>query len=153
MKKLFAVAIIMIAAVAVMNVNVRAAEVLAGTWKTIADEGADKGKAKSHLVIAETNGVYSARIVKLLLKPQDTLCDKCKGDLYNKPVVGMFIFSNMKKTGKVDKKFGEEYAGGKIMDPDNGKFYTCKIWVKGDTLTVRGYLAFFYRTQKWYRVK
>ncbi len=153
MKKLFAVAIIMIAAVAVMNVNVRAAEVLAGTWKTIADEGADKGKAKSYLVIAETNGVYSAKVVKLLLKPQDTLCDKCKGDLYNKPVVGMFIFSNMKKTGKVDKKFGEEYSGGKIMDPDNGKFYTCKIWVKGDTLTVRGYLAFFYRTQKWYRVK
>lgn len=153
MKRLVTVAIIVMAAVAVINTGVRAEEVLTGTWKTIADEGEDKGKAKSHLVIFEKDGVYAAKVVKLLLKPQDTLCDKCKGDLYNKPVVGMLIFSNMKKTGNVDKKFGEEYAGGKIMDPDNGKFYTCKIWVKGDTLTVRGYLAFFYRTQKWYRVK
>lgn len=153
MKKIFTVAILLFAAIAVMSSGVRAEEILAGTWKTIADEGADKGKAKSYLLLYESNGAYFAKVTKLLLKPQDTLCDKCKGDLYNKPVVGMVLMSNMKKTGKVDKKFGDEYAGGKIMDPDNGKFYTCKIWVKGDTLTVRGYIAFFYRTQRWYRVK
>jgi uncharacterized protein (DUF2147 family) len=153
MKKLFFVAILLIAAVVLMNTGLRAEEVLAGTWKTVADEGPDKGKAKSHLVLYESNGVYFAKIVKLLLKPQDTLCDKCKGALYNKPLLGMVIMSDMKKTGKVDKDFGEQYAGGKIMDPDNGKYYTCKIWVKGETLTVRGYIAFFYRTQKWYRVK
>lgn len=135
------------------TVKAHAEETLEGKWKTIADEGEDKGKADSHLVIYQNNGVYAAKVVKLLLKPQDQLCDKCKGALYNKPIVGMNIFSNMKKTGKVDKDFGEEYAGGQIMDPNNGKFYTCKMWIKGDTLVVRGYLAFFYRTQRWYRVK
>jgi uncharacterized protein (DUF2147 family) len=153
MKKALAAGLVLIASIVFFTAPVKAEEVLAGTWKTVADEGADKGKAKSHLQIYEKGGVYFAKITKLLLKPQDTLCDKCKGDLFNKPVVGMNIFSNMKKTGKVDKDFGEEYAGGQIMDPDNGKFYTCKIWIKGDTLVVRGYLAFFYRTQRWYRVK
>ncbi len=153
MKKALAAGLVVVASIVFFTAQVKAEEVLAGTWKTIADEGADKGKAKSYLQIYENNGVYFAKVTKLLLKPQDTLCDKCKGALYNKPVVGMHIFSNMKKTGKVDKQFGEEYAGGQIMDPDNGKFYTCKFWIKGDTLVVRGYLAFFYRTQRWYRVK
>ncbi|HOT46045.1 MAG TPA: DUF2147 domain-containing protein [Spirochaetota bacterium] len=153
MKKVLALLMVLLVTVVVSGVKVAAAENLTGIWKTVADEGPDKGKAKSHLQIYEANGVYNAKVVKLLLKPQDTLCDKCKGALYNKPVVGMNIFSNMKKTGKVDSDFGEEYAGGQIMDPDNGKFYTCKIWIKGDTLVVRGYLGPFYRTQRWYRVK
>ena len=67
-------------------------------------------------------------------------------------MVGLTIMSGMKKTGLVDRDFGEEYGGGTIMDPDNGNTYRCKIWVKGDILTVRGYLAFFFRTQQWQRV-
>ena len=153
MKKILTGIIIAAAAFVFIGADLKAQEVLGGTWKTIADEGADKGKAKSHIELFEKNGVFFARVTKLLLKPQDTLCDKCKGDLYNKPVVNMIFVQNMKKTGKVDKSFGEEYAGGTIMDPDNGKFYTCKMWVKGDVLVVRGYVAFFYRTQRWYRVK
>ena len=46
-----------------------------------------------------------------------------------------------------------KYAGGTIMDPDNGKTYKCKMWVKGDVLTSRGYIGFLYRTQQWFRVK
>jgi uncharacterized protein (DUF2147 family) len=153
MKKIIAgVAILMVSAM-FLGAPVSAEEKLIGTWKTIADEGKDKGKAKSYLDISETGGLYFAKISKLLLKPQDTKCDKCVGDLKDKPLIGMVIMRNMKKTGKVDKDFGEEYAGGQIMDPDNGKYYTCKIWIKGDTLVVRGYIAFFYRTQRWYRVK
>ena len=153
MKKIFICAFIFIFAVIFSCMIAKAEGTLTGTWKTIADEGPDKGKAKSHLEIFEKDGLYFARVAKLLLKPQDTLCDKCKGDLYNKPVVGMIIMSNMKKTGAVDSEFGEEYAGGTIMDPDKGETYRCKIWIKGDLMTVRGYLAFFYRTQNWFRVK
>lgn len=126
---------------------------LVGIWKTVADEGPDKGKAKSHLEIFEKNGAFFARIHKLLLEPQDKVCENCKGDLKGKPLVGLVIMSDMKKTGKIDKDFGEEYAGGEIMDPENGKSYRCKIWVKGDNLTVRGYLLAFHRTQNWFRVK
>jgi uncharacterized protein (DUF2147 family) len=151
-KRLFAIALLAALVVAFGAPSLRAQQVLAGTWKTIADEGADKGKAKSHLEIFEKDGVYFARIAKLLLEPQDKVCDKCKGDLKDKPLIGMVIMSDMKKTGKVDAAFGEEYAGGEIMDPENGKSYRCKIWVKDDVLTVRGYLAVFHRTQIWYRV-
>lgn len=154
MKKIIAAVAILMVSAMFFGVSVSAEEKLTGTWKTIADEGKDKGKAKSYLDIYESNGAYFAKIKQLLInKEKDPKCDKCVGALKDKPLIGMNIMSNMKKTGKVDKDFGEEYAGGQIMDPDNGKYYKCKIWIKGDTLVVRGYIAFFYRTQRWYRVK
>ncbi len=145
-------AVVVLFALTFLSPILRAQGVLTGMWKTVADEGEDKGKAKSHLEIFEKDGAYFARIAKLLLEPQDKVCEKCKGELKGKPLVGMIIMSEMKKTGKVDADFGEEYAGGEIMDPENGKSYRCKIWVKGDNLTVRGYLAIFHRTQNWFRV-
>src|SRR3990172_8035382 len=118
MKKIAACAALIFAIALSYGIRVNAEETLAGTWTTVADEGPDKGKEKSHILVFEKNGLYYAKVVKLLLKPQDTLCDKCKGDLYNKPVVDMVFMSDMKKTGNVDSDFGEEYAGGTIMDPD-----------------------------------
>ena len=47
----------------------------------------------------------------------------------------------------------DEWEDGSILDPDNGKTYDCKIWREGDKLQVRGYIAFFFRTQTWHRVK
>jgi uncharacterized protein (DUF2147 family) len=151
-KRLFAIVVLTAVAVTFLSLGLRAQNIVTGTWKTIADEGPDKGKAKSYLEIFEQNGLYFARIAKLLLEPQDKTCDKCKGDLKDKPLIGMVLMNNMKKTGDIDNDFGDEYAGGEIMDPENGKSYRCKIWVKGDTLTVRGYVAMFHRTQNWYRV-
>jgi uncharacterized protein (DUF2147 family) len=153
MKKKFAVVIISMFTVLFFSAAVKAENAITGTWKTVSDEGIDKGKAKSHVEIFEKNGAYFAKVAKLLLKPQDTLCEKCEGDLKNKPVVGMIFLQDMKKTGNVDEEFGDEYAGGTIMDPDNGKTYKCKMWVKGDVLTSRGYIGFLYRTQQWFRVK
>jgi uncharacterized protein (DUF2147 family) len=154
MKKIIATFVVIIIAAVFATLNLRAGDATpSGTWVTIADEGPDKGKAKSHIELFEKNGLFYGKISKLLLKPQDTLCDKCVGALKNKPLIGMVFVSDMKKTGKVDKDFGDEYAGGTIMDPDNGKTYKCKFWFKPDKLTVRGYIAFFYRTQKWYKLK
>ena len=126
-----------------------------GTWKTIDDEGPNKGKASSHVEIFEKNGVYFGKIAKLLIDPPDKVCDKCKGDLKNKPLIGMIILQDMKKTGDVDKELGVEYAGGTIMDPDNAETYKCKMWVKNDVLTSRGYIgiSLFGRSQEWLRVK
>ena len=152
MKRALAFSLMLFLALGLLAPALRAQSNLVGIWKTVADEGPDKGKAKSYLEIFEKDGLFFARINKLLLEPQDKVCEKCKGDLKGKPLVGMIIMSDMKKTGKVDADFGEEYAGGEIMDPENGKSYRCKIWVKGDNLTVRGYLAIFHRTQNWYRV-
>ena len=48
------------------------------------------------------------------------------------------------------EKVGDEYKNGKILDPENGKVYSCKMWLdsNGD-LQVRGYVGIFYRTQTW----
>jgi uncharacterized protein (DUF2147 family) len=151
MKKLSATVIFLI--FIFLSFNANAENSAAGIWKTVQDEGPDKGKAKSHIEIYEKDGVYSGKIVKLLLKPQDTVCDKCESDLKDKPVVGMVNIQNMKKTGDKDDDMGEEYAGGTVMDPENGKTYKCKFWIKGDVLTLRGYIGFFFRTQKWNRVQ
>ncbi len=124
-----------------------------GIWKTVENEGPDKGKAKSHVEIYEKDGIYFGRIVKLLLKAPDSVCDKCEGDLKNKPLVGIVNIQNMKKTGDKDDEMGDEYAGGTVMDPGNGKTYKCKFWIKGDVLTLRGYIGFLFRTQVWSRVK
>jgi Uncharacterized protein conserved in bacteria len=153
MKKVLAGVIIVMFVFVFFNINVNAQSSAIGTWKTVASEGPDKGKAKSHIEIFEKSGVYFGKIVKLLLKPQDTLCDKCKGDLKNKPMVGMVNIQNMKKTGSTDEELGEAYAGGTVMNPDDGKIYKCKFWVKGDVLTLRGYIGFIYKTQIWSRVK
>jgi len=123
-----------------------------GKWKTIDDE---TGKAKSIVEIYEKDGKIYGKITELLNREAgedpDPKCDKCpsKDDRYNKRVIGMEILRDMEKDG-------DEWEDGKILDPKKGKVYDCKIWIDEndkDVLNVRGYVAFFFRTQKWYRVK
>lgn len=115
-----------------------------GSWKTIDDE---TGKEKSIVEIFERNGLVYGKVVRLYPAPgdpADPVCDACdqKDARYRKKVIGMEILLNMKKTGS-------EYTGGTILDPKNGKVYSCKIWREGEDLKVRGYLGPFFRTQTW----
>ncbi|RZV56230.1 MAG: DUF2147 domain-containing protein, partial [Flavobacteriaceae bacterium] len=32
---------------------------------------------------------------------------------------------------------------------EHGRTYNCKLWIEEGVLKVRGYVAFFYRTQEW----
>ena len=76
---------------------------------------------------------------------QDPICEKCKDHRKGQKIIGMNIVSDMKKDG-------DEYSGGEIMDPANGKTYTCKFWLEdAKTLKVRGYWGFIYRTQTWHK--
>ncbi|SET85524.1 DUF2147 domain-containing protein [Thalassotalea agarivorans] len=115
-----------------------------GKWKTIDD---DTGEAKSIVEIYQKDGKLYGKIADLLQKPNDTLCDKCQGDLKDKVLVGMDIIYAMEQDG-------DKYSEGEIMDPENGKYYDCKLWLDDkNTLKVRGYIGFFYRTQTWYRTE
>jgi len=117
-----------------------------GTWRTVDDETSE---AKSHVQIYEKGGVVHGKIIKVLRKNAATNCANCPGDLKNKPLVEMVILD------KMQPKDGY-YQGGNILDPEKGKWYECKIWLKeGDpnTLVVRGNLGPFYRTQYWSRVQ
>ncbi len=118
-----------------------------GIWKTIDDE---TGKAKSHLEIFESNGKFGGKIVKLLNKPENSLCDKCSGDDKNKPLMGMVLVKGLYlKDGY--------WQGGTIMDPNKGSSYGCSFWFEtgnADILNVKGkHWSGISRTQKWYRVK
>lgn len=123
--------------------NLFADDSILGVWKTIDDDGKT---AKSFVEIYAREGKVFGKIVKLLQDPPDQLCDQCKGDKKDKPVLGMEIITGLSKKGS-------SYSGGKILDPENGKTYDCKIWREGDALRVRGYVAFFFRTQTWQLVQ
>ncbi len=129
--------------IAMSSSSLFAAGTIVGKWKTIDDE---TKKVKSYVEIYEKNGVYYGKITKLVGKSQDTKCDKCKGSKLNKPIVGMVFVWGLKKDGN-------DYEGGKILDPNNGKTYTCKMRFQGNKIRVRGYIGWFYRTQYWHKVK
>lgn len=115
-----------------------------GTWVTIDDE---TGKQKSYVEISESNGLLYGKIVKLLLKPQNTVCEVCEGSRKNKPLVGMTVLSHFKKNGKL-------WINGKIYKADNGKEYNGMLEMDGnDKLIVTGKVLFITRSQTWVRLK
>lgn len=117
-----------------------------GRWKTVDDTD---GKEKSIIEIFEKNGKLYGRVDELLEDADKTVCERCPGDLKNKPILGMIILTDLLKShsGGTD---------GKILDPGTGKSYSCYIELENpDKLKLRGYLGLpaFGRTQYWYRVR
>lgn len=119
-----------------------------GRWRSIDDAS---GKPKAVIEISDTgNGTLSARIVQILDTKDgpNPLCDDCTGARHNKPILGMTIAWGLKPQGKV-------WAGGRILDPENGKEYSVKMTpiAGGRKLEVRGFLgvALLGRTQVWLR--
>ena len=69
--------------------------------------------------------------------------------LRTRRIMGLNMLSGLKKVGN-------EYTGGSIYDPNNGKTYNCSMKVEGDVLKVRGSLdkkGLIGRTMDWFRVK
>ncbi|WP_299224465.1 DUF2147 domain-containing protein [uncultured Psychroserpens sp.] len=124
------------------------AQDVVGQWKTIDDE---TGEAKSIVEIYKKNGKLYGKIVEIFDKSKrDLPCKFCEGDDYNKPIMGLVIIKNMMKVAK------NLYKKGTITNPEDGKVYTCRLKIDEDNpnqLQVRGYIAFFYKTQYWVRVK
>jgi uncharacterized protein (DUF2147 family) len=119
-----------------------------GLWKTIDDA---TGKPKSLVRITEVGGQFQGKIEKLFREPGEDpspVCDKCEGELKNKPALGMTILTGLKPDDG-------EYTGGKIVDPKDGKTYKAKITLieGGKKLNMRGYIGMpmLGRTQVWVR--
>lgn len=115
-----------------------------GKWKTIDDS---TGEPRSIVDVYERGGKVYGKITKLYRKPgedPDPVCDDCETDnpRFMKKIIGMEIMEGLVKDD-------QEYGGGFILDPENGKVYRCKIWVEDNQLKVRGYIGPFYRTQNW----
>ena len=119
-----------------------------GTWKTVDDR---TGKVRALVAIWENNGKLYGKIERLI-DPDPNLpnpqCIYCVGELKDKPVIGLRILWDLRKNG-------DQWSGGKVLDPESGKSYRCIIAMQdsGKTLRVRGYIGFslFGRTQYWLR--
>jgi uncharacterized protein (DUF2147 family) len=121
-----------------------------GKWKTIDDE---TGKPKSVVILWEENGILYGKIERLFRTPeeeQNPLCDECKGENKDKPIIGMTILEGLTIKNEV-------WSGGTILDPNNGKVYKCKIELieSGKRMKLRGFIGFSLlgRTQFWERIE
>lgn len=117
-----------------------------GKWKTVDDTN---GRTKSVVELYIKDGKLFAKVVELLPAATTTICNNCPGEKAGKSLIQMDIIWNM-------RQYGNEWSGGQIVDPKNGKVYSCIISLESDDkLKVRGFIGFSLigRTQKWYRVK
>lgn len=115
-----------------------------GKWITIDDK---TGNERSLVEIYQKDGMAFGKIIKFIENPHLESTERCTecnedDDRYNQLVLGMEFIRDMKLDG-------ERWVDGSILDPEEGKVYDCKIWVEDDKLMVRGFIAFFYRTQEW----
>jgi uncharacterized protein (DUF2147 family) len=121
-----------------------------GYWKTIDHV---TGKPKSIVKIWKTKDqLLMGKVIKIFPtqgKSTASLCTECSGANRNQPIVGMLIVSGL-------YAYKQRWDNGKILDPENGKTYTCamRISENGKKLNVQGYigLPLFGRSQTWERV-
>ena len=121
-------------------------QVIFGKWKTIDDETGDE---KSIVEIYENDGKVYGKIIEILNpKKKDNKCTKCEDENKDKPIKDLVVIEGLTQDNDV-------YDDGTILNPSNGKIYKCRLKLEDDinTLQVRGYIAFFYKTQYWKRIK
>jgi len=139
MRKIGIIALLLVAMSAGAQVNK-----ILGDWKTVDDKTGEKRSVVT--IYKGSDGLYYGKISKMLMYTDlDLKCDQCKGEDYNKPIVGLVIIRGMKAENG-------ELVGGKVLDPESGKFYYGKIYMKDGKLVLRGSLdkrGFLGRNQTW----
>lgn len=130
----------------ILTISINAQSIF-GKWENIDEE---TGKIDSVIEVYEKEGKAYAKIIEITdAERRNAVCENCTGKNKNKPILGMHILTGLKKDG-------EEWSGGKILDPKNGKEYKCYITLENnDKLKIRGYIGFamFGRTAYWHRKK
>ena len=138
--------IIFILAAVLVSMTAASAQDVLGKWKL------ENGTAI--VEVYQQGDVFNGKIV-WLQKPTEPDGSPAVDDLNPDPklrtrqVLGLNMLSNLKKSGN-------EYTGGSIYDPGNGKTYNCSMKVEGKVLKVRGSLdkkGLLGRTMDWFRVK
>ena len=122
------------------------AQDVVGKWKL--DDGSAIVEVYQH------GDAFNGKIV-WLAEPNDTDGTPAKDlnnpdkSLRSRQLIGLNMLSGLKKSGN-------EYKGGSIYDPGNGKTYNCSMKLEGNVLKVRGSLdkrGLLGRTMDWFRVK
>ena len=118
-----------------------------GDWTTIDDKTQEKRSVVT--IYQGEDGLYYGKITKMLVGEPGLKCDQCKDEDHNAPLEGLVIIRGM----SYDKEHNQ-LAGGKVLDPESGKFYFGKIFPKDGALVLRGSLdkrGVFGRNQTWKR--
>ena len=127
----------------ITNMNAQVSAIL-GDWKTVDDK---TGERRSIVTIYKgSDGLYYGKISKMLMYQELELkCEACKDEDHNAPIEGLVIIRGMKAEDG-------QLVGGKVLDPESGKFYYGKIYLKDGKLVLRGSLdkrGFLGRNQTW----
>lgn len=79
------------------------------------------------ITVSETQGKYFAKITSHKEHP----------DYAGKLLVENAVYKEKEKA----------FEEGKVVDPSNGSKHKMKMWVEDNTLSIRGYLAFVFKTE------
>ena len=118
-----------------------------GDWKTVDDKTGDSFSI-IHIYKA-TDGLYYGKIAEMLVGPKDAVCTACVDGDKDKPFEGLVIIRGMKYNAEKN-----QLEGGKVLEPETGKFYYGKIYPKDGKLVLRGSLdklGVLGRSQTWVR--
>ena len=118
-----------------------------GKWQSIDGE---TGKVEAIIEIyKEKNKAYAKVIDILNPNDRDKICIYCDGENKDQPILGMVITDGLEENG-------DQWSGGRILDPKNGNYYKCYITlIDNSKLKLRGYIgiSLFGRTEYWYKVE
>ena len=119
---------------------------IVGDWRTVDDKTGEKRSVVT--IYKGSDGLYYGKISKMLMYTElDLKCEACKDEDHNAPLEGLVIIRGMKAEDG-------QLVGGKVLDPESGKFYYGKISMKDGKLVLRGSLdkrGFLGRNQTWIR--
>jgi uncharacterized protein (DUF2147 family) len=127
-------------------VNAQEADAVLGRWYTEEDQAV--------VEISKKGDTYIGKILLLkepLEKDGSPKLDKKNPDQAKRsqPIIGLQFMSNFKFNAG-------QWTDGTIYDPEKGETYSCKMYLEGSNLVVRGYILgmpFLGRSQTWKRNK
>ncbi|MFY9244001.1 MAG: DUF2147 domain-containing protein [Polaribacter sp.] len=138
--------ILLISTLLIFTLSINAQNIF-GKWHSKNDE---TGEVDSVIEVYEKEGKAFAKIIEIKNpERKNAICDLCEGENKNKPIMGLNILTGLKKDG-------DEWSGGKILDPRNGKIYKCYIQLEDtNKLKIRGFIGFSLlgKTAYWERAK
>lgn len=118
---------------------------IVGDWRTVDDKTGEKRSIVT--IYQDADSLYYGKISKMLVGKPGLKCDRCEGEDHNAPLEGLVIIRGMKAENG-------QLVGGRVLDPESGKFYYGKIYLKNGKLVLRGSLdkrGLLGRNQTWER--
>jgi uncharacterized protein (DUF2147 family) len=116
-----------------------------GHWQVIDSDGSKGGQVETYI----ENGVLFGKVTAARPgRAPDSICTKCPGALKGQRIMGMVVIRNFHPVG-------DDWVGGTVVDPENGKEYKGKMWAIGDDkLGMRGFvgISLLGRTATWVRI-